>query len=499
MRNAVKIKFDKSWLLFIAAAAIFLAVKAANSGYSVSDENTYFKMGELVARGQVPYRDFFFSHTPLQIYIYAAIFKIFGFNLFLLKILSAAAIVATAAFIFAAVKERLNSMAAVSASTVFLFSYGTLLFSNFPTGVDFAIAFMAAAFYFFMRKSFFASGILSGLAAATAQLSLLLLIILAAAAAFILKDKKAVARLMLGFVIVFGAVSVIFLAAAKGEFIKQILTYHLNKPGEEVDKAAIFLRIVKTNWLLFAAAAAAAISRHKTKVGVQVGNSRLHSPATAGLVLLPLVAAAAYITAFPLIKSSFNYYVLYAFPFLAIAGGYGLLSGYELLAERLKLRQWVAATAIAAIVIVVSFSAARQFSSYDFQDFPIAEDVAAYVMENTREDQTIFGDDSTTPLVSLLSQREIALNYADNNAMRYRSGATDLGTTIKLLQEAVSRKELKLVLLRRIKVEEGAYVDFGIGTEDRFMAFVKNNCKPAKEFQYEWKDLTQQLEAYDCL
>ncbi len=83
--------------------------------------------------------------------------------------------------------------------------------------------------------------------------------------------------------------------------------------------------------------------------------------------------------------------------------------------------------------------------------------------------------------------------------MRYRSGATALGTTIQLLQEAISRKELKLVLLRRIKVQEGTYVEFGIGTEDRFVAFVKENCRLAKEFQYKWKDLTQQLEAYDCL
>ncbi|MBI2143300.1 hypothetical protein HYU20_03080, partial [Candidatus Woesearchaeota archaeon] len=46
-------KFDKSWLLFIAAAAVFLAIKAAAADYSVSDENTYYKMGQLVASGQV--------------------------------------------------------------------------------------------------------------------------------------------------------------------------------------------------------------------------------------------------------------------------------------------------------------------------------------------------------------------------------------------------------------------------------------------------------------
>ncbi len=257
----------------------------------------------------------------------------------------------------------------------------------------------------------------------------------------------------------------------------------MNKPAENVDKAAIFFRIIKTNWLLFAAAATAIISRYRAKISA----------------LLPLAVAAAYIAAFPLMKSAFNYYLLYAFPFLAIAGGYGLLAAYEVLAGRLKLRQELAAAAMAAIVILGGFSAVRQFNSYDFQDFPIANDVAAYVRENSLEGQAIFGDDSTVPLISLLSGREIALNYVDNNAMRYVSGATDLDATLQHLQEAISKKGLKLVLLRRIEVQKGAYVDFGIGTEDKFMGFVKNNCELAKEFQYSWRDLPQIYDVYDCL
>ncbi len=480
MQNA---KFDKSWLLFIAVAAIFLIIKISSAHYAVSDENTYYKMGQLVAEGQLPYRDFFFAHTPLQIYLYAAVFMLFGFNLLVLKMLSAAAIIITAAFIFAIVKEKLNFKVATAAAALFLFSYGTMLFSNFPTGVEIATAFATASFYFFMQKRFFTSGFLSGLAAATAQLSIVALPILAAAAVLLLKDKKAAYRLLLGFAASAGTISLAFLAVAKGEFIRQVIIYHLNKPSESADKAAIFFRIVKTNWLLFIAAAAAAVSGYRTKISA----------------LLPLVIGAAYIAAFPLMKSSFNYYALYAFPFLAIAGGYGLRAAYEVLAERLKLRQEMAVAAIAAIVILGGFSAVQQFNSYDFQDFPIAKDVAAYVRENSIEGQTIFGDDSTVPLVSLLSGREIAINYVDNNAMRYQSGATDLGATLQLLQEAISKKGLKFVLLRRTEVQKGAYLDFGIGTEKRFMGFVRNSCKLAKEFQYSWRGLPQLYDIYDCL
>lgn len=480
MQNA---KFDKSWLLFLAAAAMFLLIKIFAADYSVSDENTYYKMGELVAGGQVPYRDFFFAHTPLQIYLYAAVFVLFGFNLLVLKMLSAAAIIITAAFIFAIAKDKLNSKTAVATALLFLFSYGTLLFSNFPTGVEIAIAFATASFYFFMRKRFFASGFLSGLAVATAQLSIVAFALMAAAAVLLLKDKKAAYRLLLGFTASAGTISAIFLAVAKGEFIRQAIIYHLNKPSESADKAAIFLRIVKTNWLLFIAAAAAAVSRYRAKVSA----------------LFPLAIAAAYLAAFPLMKSSFNYYALYAFPFLAIAGGYGLSFLYEILAERLKLRREMAVAAIAALVVLGGFSAVRQFNSYDFQNFPIANEVAAYVRENSYEGQEIFGDDSTVPLISLLSGREIALNYVDNNAMRYQSGATDLGVTLQLLQEAISKKVLKFVLLRRIEVQNGAYIDFGVGTEEGFTGFVRSNCKLAREFRYSWLGLPQLYDAYDCL
>lgn len=470
---ASNIKLDKSWLLFLAAAAIFLAIKIPAAHYAVSDENTYYKMGQLVAEGQVPYKDFFFAHTPLQIYLYAAVFKVFGFNILMLKLLSAAAVIIAAAFLFAIVKGKLDSKVAAASAALFMFSYGTLLFSNFPTGVEIAIAFATASFYFFMQKKLFTSGFLAGLATATAQLSIVAFAIMAAAL-ILQKDKKSAYRLLLGFIASAGTISAIFFAVAKGEFIRQLLIYHLNKPSESIDKSAVLLRIIKTNWLLFAAAAAAAISKYRARISA----------------LLPLAIGAAYIAAFPLMKSSFNYYALYAFPFLAVAGGYGVSFIYQLLAERLKLRKEMAVAAIAAVVILGGLSAVRQFNSYDFQDFPAANDIAAYVKENSLQGQTIFGDDSTVPLISLLSGREIALNYVDNNDMRYQSGATSMDATLQLLQEAISKKRLKFVLLRRIETSKGTY-DFGIGTERQFIEFVGDKCELAASFG--------QHMAYDCL
>lgn len=70
---------------------------------------------------------------------------------------------------------------------------------------------------------------------------------------------------------------------------------------------------------------------------------------------------------------------------------------------------------------------------------------------------------------------------------------------MQLLQEAISKKGLKFVLLRRTEIQKGAYLDFGIGTEEKFTGFVKDNCKFAKEFRYNWHGLPQVYYAYDCL
>ncbi|MBI3037280.1 glycosyltransferase family 39 protein, partial [Candidatus Woesearchaeota archaeon] len=354
-----KIKFDKSWLLFIAAAAIFLFIKANAAGYSVSDENTYYKMGQLVAQGQVPYRDFFFAHPPLQIYIYAAVFKVFGFNFLMLKMISAVSVVVAAAFVFAAMKDKLNAKIAAAATVLFLFSYGTLLFSNFPTGTEIATAFAAAGFYFFMRKKFTTSGILLGFASVTALLSVIILSLLLFFAAFILRDKKSAAKLLIGFSVVFVAINGLFLLIAKGEFLKQVLIYHLNKPAVSADKAAVFFRIMKTNAFLFIAAAIALVYRNRTKA----------------FLVMSAVVAAAYIAAFPLLKTAFNYYLLYAFPFLAVVAGYGILSLHEFLTEKAKLRKEAAFVAVALLILLSSFAAVRGFVSYDFQDFPQAGEV----------------------------------------------------------------------------------------------------------------------------
>lgn len=56
--------------------------------------------------------------------------------------------------------------------------------------------------------------------------------------------------------------------------------------------------------------------------------------------------------------------------------------------------------------------------------FEQAETLADYVRQNSRSDQVLFGDSSTTGLVALLAGRRVAADYVDTNVMRFSSGLT---------------------------------------------------------------------------
>ena len=77
------------YVLLAAFMAAFLAITLRGlSTIQPGDENVYYYMGRLVSEGKMPYRDFFFAHPPLQIYLIALVYKAFGFSIAALKSVS---------------------------------------------------------------------------------------------------------------------------------------------------------------------------------------------------------------------------------------------------------------------------------------------------------------------------------------------------------------------------------------------------------------------------
>ncbi|MBI2137851.1 glycosyltransferase family 39 protein [Candidatus Woesearchaeota archaeon] len=459
------------WAAFAVIATLFIAIQASHARYSVSDENTYFKMGEAISKGETPYRDFFYAHPPMQAYLYAIVFKIFGFNFLILKLASTIATVITAMIIFRLLLEK-SQTAAVAGSSIFLFSYSTMLFTNLPTGTAITTMLATTGYYLFTKGKYTLSGAMLAIAALT---GLLALIAAAITAGFLLLKKfSSFKKFAAGFIAIFLTVNVIFTIISGGSYLQDTYTYHFLKPADTTDKTDVMWRMAKTNALLFGAALTIILAGNKLRQNIAI----------------PATTAIAYIGYAIISKTGFNYYTFPAFPFLALLGA----TGAEELARKTKIRKIAVITAIAAIILTSTYFSYRSFAAYDYQNFTEAEEIAAYIKEHTTASETIFGDDSTTPLISLLSGREIALNFIDSNNLRFRTGLTDTAETIQKLK---TETNLKYFIIRKIETNRGALI-YGVGFITEFRQFLSESCKIEKTFSTEWNGLTRKYEIYDC-
>src|SRR3989338_2124013 len=458
------------WVAFALAAVVFLAIKIDAAGYAASDENTYYKRGEFFVAGEVPYVDFFFAHPPLQAYMYAVVFKLFGFNLGILKFLSAAAAVIAAFFVFRLLNEK-SQIAAVTAILLFFFTHAILLFTSFPTGTEFVMMFSAAGFYYFHKKRSVVSGVLLGFGAITGLLALIPAAVMAGW--LLIRGLGEFRKFMMGFLAVFATVNALFLAITRGDYVTQTITYHLLKPEGVLDKAAVITRVVTRNWLILAASATAVFAKSKFRRQVAV----------------PFFIIAACVAVFLFMKTFFDYYILNMLPFLAILAGQGI-SG---IIETFRVRRVLAYGSVLAVMAVVGFLNYGSFAANDAYDFENAREIANFVKENSDEGELVFGEDATAPLISLLSERGIALDFVDSNDLRFRTGMEDADIVINKL-----RGNLKFFLVRSLDFGEGVKLGYGVGTLPEFDAFIKEDCAVAKKFETPWKGRVKEYYVYDC-
>ncbi|OYT39744.1 MAG: hypothetical protein B6U86_04950, partial [Candidatus Altiarchaeales archaeon ex4484_43] len=129
-------------IAFILIVLFFLFLKTQGLRYAAGDGNIYFYMGKLIAEGKMPYGDFFYAHPPLPVFIFAIIFKIFGFNFLLLKSVPIIAITVSSIFLYGTVRENMGERESILAVMLFLFSYDLLRASTHPTGVNVTLMFM---------------------------------------------------------------------------------------------------------------------------------------------------------------------------------------------------------------------------------------------------------------------------------------------------------------------------------------------------------------------
>lgn len=386
------------------ASIVFKGLKMPQPG----DENVYYYMGKLASENKLPYKDFFYAHPPLQIYLIALVYKMFGFNIIALKLAPLISAVITAFFVFK-ITQKFGNAEAIAASLLFLFSYSTMFNSVFSFGIELAAMLLVIGIYFWFNKdNYLLAGLFLGLAGVTRLLSLIPVFILLVYV--LLLNRKNFFKLSSSFLAVFLIVNGIFLIIAGKAYLADAYFYHFQKTFSGAENVKEYVGIVKLNWILFLSFFLFIFLRDK----------RLYPFALFSTAYLLFLLA---------LKKLFGFYFLIAFPFLAIIGGFSIVS----LIRRANLpKKWK----IAAFLTICSvfgwnlFADASFLEKIGFAGFERGDDMADFIISSTGNETMIFGDDSVSPLLALETGKRIALDFADTNDQVFSSGAADLGKVL---------------------------------------------------------------------
>jgi len=425
-------------LLLVLLLAFFVIIEYNGlDHYDLGDENIYFYMGKLVSEGKMPYKDFFFAHPPAQVFFNGIVFKLFGFNLVLLKLIPLIATLISAFLLFRLAREKFDDLTALFSIALFLFTYNIMLESTYAIGVNLTTMFVVAGVYLLFRKRVILSGLSLGLAGLTGLYSLIPSFIIFVY--LLVKDRKKFINLAIGFSLSFGLVNLSLLILYKDKFFLPVYLYHFLKPKLEGNRLSVFFEIIKNNYLIFLSAASILFIKQKNKLEIF------------------LYITIAYIIFLLFLNKIFNFYFVLLFPFLAIIGGYSLNYFYEKFKKPFLILFIV-------LLAINSFFSAKYLSEFDFSDFESLDPIKRFIEYSSDKDDFIFGDDSVTPLFALMTERRIAFDMVDTNDMRFLSGTTDLDEVIIKIRE----DKIKLVLVRPL---------YGIGRLPQFWQFVNEECK----------------------
>lgn len=438
---------DKNLIAYLSLAFFFivflLIVFKGIATAQPGDENVYYYMGKLIAEGKIPYRDFLYAHPPLQIYLIALIYKIFGFNVVALKLVPLISTLISAFFVFRIAKEKFGNAEALISAALFLFGYSIMFNSAFSFGIEIAAMLLIVGFYFLWNKSNYAlSGLFLGLASITRLLSLIPIAVILFFVFF--SNKKDFIKLSSVFFAVFLLVNGIFSFSFGNDYLVPVYKYHFLKSFGYKENFREYFDIIKLNWVLFASSLLFVFAKDKKKLS------------------MPVFISAVYLFFLIFLNKLFGFYFIMTFPFLALIGGYSIAAIFETinLAKKWK----IPAGVILFLIFLWNLSSDVMFlQKIGFLGFERGNDLVDFVNLNSNKSTLLFGDDSVVPLLALMANKKIALDFVDTNNQIFIAGVRDLDNILNDLKG----KDILFVIRSRQ----------GISAFESVRNFLSRNCE----------------------
>lgn len=453
-------------LLFI----LFLAIKLANIVPRISDENLYFYLGKLVAEGFLPYRDFFLANMPGQVMVNGLLIKLFGFNLYVLKLIPIIAALGTGYLVYKITIKKSKEEFGIAAATLFLFSSLVLGITDIAVGVQEAVFFLIFSWYLLLEDRPKAAGLMF-------FLGLLLrryIFFAGLGLAFyemLLKERKKVFSFLLFSLGPFLLVNLAIFRFAGSNFYDFSWKYHMVKEQVKMESSTMTDFFQNERYLLIMGLGFGIMSFKKIWKDAEFVNT-LGKRSNQDLYLIFSAIAAIIFQYFFLyqMKIVFLIYFFTLVPFLAVVVGMGLK---RFLPERNKKLGLVLVVLISLLNISLYFR--NITSKYRIPELQV---IVADVLAFSQKGDTIYGSYLVTPLVALYSGRRIILNQADTNAQRYLAG-------LLTLKEETRNATASAFFLQSVKMDKEGMVS-EVDPEFVHPQAVLDYCVPLKQY-----DVTQ--------
>jgi hypothetical protein len=433
-------------LIYYFFVLIFLIIKITNIRFKFSDENTYFYMAKLILNGNLPYRDFFFASPPLQIYLIALFMLFIKENYILLKLIPVISSIITSKFLFLIVKNRFNIKNALYSSIFYLFSSVVLLTSDHSTGIHLTVMFLLISIFLINKKKYVFAGIFCSFAILTRLYALFVF-----AGIFIYlfyrKKKESIKFLFSNFFIIM-LVSLFFMIISNGTFIDNILFFRFNLIKiTGIPKLRILKFFIKSDFLIVLFLIFYLIKTKKSKI----------------IIFYSILI---FLMIFYIVYQDLYYlYLGLIIPFLSIFSALGLDS----LTKKIKSKNFRFLFLFVIFLFIILFSSLNYFLNHaSASEIYFLNDITSYIKENSKPDETIYGNFEVTPLVALISNRKIINNYADTNDKNF------ITNRIKINKITKELNKVKFIVLKGIIKSNGEFrQDYEI-VENKFLL---ENCK----------------------
>ena len=208
-----------------------------------SDENIYFNMAKNMAeRNLVPYKDFFYAHPPLHLFLLFILFKLFGSSLYLGKLLPLTCVFLSSFLIFK-VYHLFFKKEDFLLPILFFFSPQVLSFGAIGYGMWPPLTLSLLSILFFLKKKPLFSAFSLTLACFFRYLFLLYLPVFMV----LFYRKKELKKFILSFVFIFSSLSLLFFLTFGQSFLSQTVLYHVESKMSEFKNPAFYSHYLTMN------------------------------------------------------------------------------------------------------------------------------------------------------------------------------------------------------------------------------------------------------------